>query len=133
MHEVGYCEALLPVLDRRARGRPVAAIGITAGVRHRLVGDVMAMAWQLTAADGPYARATTVLEEVEMTGTCRDCGVTFQTDDTLAECPGCGAIGPALSGGDEFMLGWVQYAGVDDREVAEAAVAGPSPDDHQEH
>ena len=34
MHEVGYCEALLPVVDGRAQGRAVDAIGIRAGVRH---------------------------------------------------------------------------------------------------
>lgn len=132
MHELGYCEALLPVVEARASGRAVTAIGIRAGVRHRLVADVMQMAWQLAAAETPYAAATTVVDQVAMTGTCRQCGHRFPTDDTLADCPHCAAIGPALTGGDEFVLDWLQYEG-SHRVPAGAAVADPPGHDHHDH
>lgn len=133
MHELGYCEALLPAVDQRAGGRAVHRIGITAGVGHRLVPDVMQMAWQIAADGTPYADATTVLEQRSMTGTCRDCGHRFHTDDTLAECPECGALGPRLDGGDEFMLAWLQYADAPDRDVARSPIAGLSVHDVHDH
>jgi hydrogenase nickel incorporation protein HypA/HybF len=110
MHEIGYCEALLPAVERRADGRTVRRIGIRAGTRHRLVPDVMQVAWSQTAADTPYADAVTVLDETPMTAECTGCGHRFETADTLAECPECGVIGPRLSGGDEFALAWIEYA-----------------------
>ena len=112
MHEVGYCEALLPVVDARAQGRAVGAIGIRAGVRHGLMGDVMQMAWQMVADGTPYADASTLLEASRMHATCGGCAWQYDTEDTLSECPSCGAVGARLAGGDEFGLAWVRY--VDD-------------------
>jgi hydrogenase nickel incorporation protein HypA/HybF len=135
MHELGYCEALLPVVAKRADGRAVDRVGVTAGVRHKLVADVMQMAWQMTASGTPYAEATIVLDEIPITAVCRDCGHQFSTVDSLAECPSCQALGPELEGGDEIALGWLQYAGSapSDREVADASVSGPSADDQHDH
>lgn len=130
MHELGYCEALLPVLDRRAAGRTVTAVGIIAGVRHKLVADVMQMAWQLAADATPYADAITVIDEVEMQATCGSCDHQFTTADTLAACPECAAVGALLAGGDEFALGWVQFADSPGPDTTTAAVAGPSATDH---
>ncbi len=117
MHEAGYCEALLPVVDARARGRPVQGIGIRAGVRHGLMGEVLQMAWQMVADGTAYADATTHLEPALMAATCRDCGRTYETDDTLSQCPDCSAMGARLAGGDEFGLAWLSFADADAREA----------------
>ena len=47
-----------------------------------------------------------------MHATCSGCGWQYDTEDTLSECPSCGAVGARLAGGDEFGLAWVRY--VDD-------------------
>ncbi len=137
MHEIGYCEALLPAVERRAAGRAVRRIGIRAGSQHRLVPDVVQFAWGQVAAGTDLADAVTVLDEVPMRATCSVCGHEFQTDDTLAECPACGEVGARLAGGDEFELAWLEYsAGERDDDGAEpvgqvASRAGHIPDhDH---
>lgn len=143
MHELGYCEALLPAVERRAAGRPVRRIGIRAGSSHRLVGDVMQMAWTEVARDTPFADATTVLCESPMQARCPACDHRFETDDMLAECPGCGTVGPRLSGGDEFVLEWLEYVGVDGdaaadgdgaaRERVDEGLGAPADGGHHHH
>lgn len=106
-------------------------IGIRAGVRHLLVPDVVQMAWQLTAYDTAYQNAETVLTLSPMRALCEACGQSFETDDTLAVCPGCAEMGARLEGGDEFVLEWVEYAGVG---VDPAAEQLPAPGhDHGLH
>lgn len=132
MHEIGYCEALLPAVERRANGRTVRRIGIRAGTRHRLVPDVMQVAWSQTAADTPFADAETVIDELPMHAVCTDCGHEFETDDTLAECPRCELVGPLLSGGDEFALEWIEYADGDSAatERTDESLAAPPNGGH---
>jgi hydrogenase nickel incorporation protein HypA/HybF len=122
VHEVGYCEALLPVVRTHARDREVAAIGIRAGVRHGLIDGAMQMAWQLVASGTPYASAMTRLEPDRMDAACGACAHHYRTEDTLSECPACGAMGARLSGGDEFGLAWLSFA---DGSPAETAPTQP--------
>jgi Zn finger protein HypA/HybF involved in hydrogenase expression len=133
----------LTAVDRRAAGRDVTRIGIRAGVRHLLVPDVVQMAWQLTAYDTAYQNAQTVLTMAPMRASCGACGQAFETDDTLAICPCCAEMGARLEGGDEFVLEWVEYAGVGVDKAGEA-LSAPGHDhgldtnpfehfDHYEH
>jgi Zn finger protein HypA/HybF involved in hydrogenase expression len=127
VYELGYCEALLPVVRSHAGDRAVAAIGIRAGVRHGLMEGPMQSAWQRVADGTPYARATTRLEPDRMDATCGSCAHHYRTDDTLSECPACGAMGARLTGGDEFVLAWLSYA---DGSPAEAASTPVHVDAH---
>ena len=126
---------MLPVVDARALGRPVEGIGIRAGVRHGLMSDVMQMTWQMVAEDTPYAGATTHLEAMIMDATCTVCGHRYRTDDTLSQCPACGAMGAQLTGGDEFGLAWLSYADDETRvpgsaEQIDVDMSGHTHDEH---
>jgi hydrogenase nickel incorporation protein HypA/HybF len=118
VYELGYCEALLPVVRSHAGERAVAAIGIRAGVRHGLTDGAMQSAWHLVADGTPYAAATTRLEPDRMDATCSGCAHHYRTDDTLSECPACGSMGARLSGGDGFGLTWLSYADGSPSEIA---------------
>lgn len=134
MHEIGYCEALLPAVERRAAGREVRRIGVRAGTQHRLVADVMQFAWSQAAADTSFADAEMVLDETPMHAVCSMCSHAFDTDDTLAECPSCGEMGARMSGGDEFALEWLEFA--DGREALDESggvEAPPQQHDHHDH
>jgi Zn finger protein HypA/HybF involved in hydrogenase expression len=110
VYEVGYCEALLPVVRSRAGDRAVAAIGVRAGVRHGLTDGPMQMAWQVVADGTPYATAMTRIEHDRMDATCGACAHHYRTDDMLSKCPACGSMGARLSGGDGFGLAWLSFA-----------------------
>lgn len=130
MHEIGYCEALLPAVARRAGDREVRRVGIRAGVAHRLLPDVVQMAWQQVAADTPFASAETVLNETPLHATCTLCGHEFDTTDTLADCPSCGGMGSRFTGGDEFALEWLEFADGYDHEHTDESVTAPPYDGH---
>jgi len=96
---------------------------------------VMQMAWQMVADGTPYADASTHLEASRMHATCSGCEWRYDTDDTLSECPSCGAVGARLAGGDEFGLAWVRYlddgalvAGIGDQIAVD--MAGHTHDGH---
>ncbi len=110
MHEMGYCEGVLEAVERRAAGRPVARVGVRIGAVHRVVADVFAQSFQLAAAGGPAAGATTEVVVVPVHGHCMDCRHEFDTPDPAPACPSCGSLDVAVEGGDEVVLEWLQYA-----------------------
>lgn len=132
MHELGYCEALLPVVVARADGRTVTDIGVRAGVRHGLMPDVMQMAWELVADEANCCDATLHLEPTLMVATCQGCGCCYDTDDTLCKCPACSEVGAFLSGGDEFGLAWVAYSDGREAETDPSSITVDMSDHHHD-
>lgn len=64
MHEMGMCQAVLDAVERRAVGRPVAAIGVRVGERLAVVPDVFQQGFQMLAQGGVADGATTQVEFV---------------------------------------------------------------------
>ncbi len=109
MHEMSYCEGVLEVVERRAAGRSVARIGVRIGAVHRVVADAFAQSFELAAAGGPAAGATTELVVVPVRGHCMGCRHDFEAADPAPVCPACGSLEVAAEGGDEVVLAWLQY------------------------
>lgn len=114
VHELGYCEGVLDAVERRAAGRPVARVGVRVGALHRIEPAAFQHSFALVAAGGVAAGATTELVVVPAQGYCQPCSSSFESTDSMPACPGCGRPADAVTGGDELVLEWVQYAeGVD--------------------
>lgn len=110
MHEFGYVESLLPVLEQRAAGRAVARLGVRAGVLHRLVEDSLQQAFDTVAA-GTFADGAAVeLTQVPVDVRCEACGTRTEADAEVGLCPDCGSSQVVNTNGDEFTLHWVSYA-----------------------
>lgn len=126
MHEFGLCEAIVQAVEKRAEGRPVAAIGVRAGALHRIVPDSFEHAFEMVSAGGVADGADAELVVMPVTGECKDCGEAYEADDPLPVCSACGSARVERTGGDELYLEWVRY-----REPVEAdAGSGSSrPDD----
>lgn len=114
---MSYCEGVLEAVERRAAGRPVARVGVRIGAVHRVVADAFEQSFQLAAAGGPAAGATTELVVVPVHGHCMDCRNDFDSPDPSPACPACGSLDVTVEGGDEVVLEWLQY--VDLTEVAD--------------
>ncbi len=121
MHEMGYCEGVLEAVERRAKGRRVARVGVRIGAVHRVVPDAFAQSFQLAAAGGPAESAATELTVLPVHGHCMDCRNDFHSLDPSPACPSCGSLDVAAEGGDEVVLEWIEYAGPAD--VASSADA----------
>jgi len=109
MHEIGYVESLLPVLEARADGRAVARVGVRAGVLHRLVDDSFQQAFAMVAAGSIAEGAAVELEQVPVEVTCSACGAVSEADQQLTICPGCGSAEVTNAAGDEFTLHWLAF------------------------
>jgi hydrogenase nickel incorporation protein HypA/HybF len=109
MHEMSYCESVVQAVERRAGDRPVARIGVRIGTVHRIVPDAFQQSFELAAAGGVAAGATTDLVTVPVSGTCRACRTSFVADDPAPACPSCGALDVLAEGGDEVILEWIEY------------------------
>ena len=68
------------------------------------------------------------LVTVPATITCQDCGLTAETTDVLAVCPGCRGENVEITGGDEMTLESMTYEPVQDRLRGDRYVPGhPGP------
>jgi hydrogenase nickel incorporation protein HypA/HybF len=110
MHEIGYCEAVLDAVERRAEGRRVARLGVRVGALHRIVPAAFEQSFQLVAAGGVADSASTEVTIVASRAGCRACGDRFETADASPACPACGALDVTVEGGDELVLEWIEYA-----------------------
>lgn len=111
---MSYCEGVLEAVHRRAAGRPVARVGVRIGAVHRVVAEAFEQSFQLVAAGGPAAGATTQVVIVPVRGHCLDCRTDFEAPDPSPACPACGSLDVAAEGGDEVVLEWLQYVDLPD-------------------
>ena len=109
MHELSYCEGVVQAVERRADGRPVARIGVRIGTLHRVVPAAFQQSFELVAAGGVAAGATTEVVVVPVQGACRECAARFESGDPSPACPRCGSLAVDVEGGDEVVLEWLQY------------------------
>ena len=101
---MSYCEGVLLAVERRAAGRPVARIGVRIGAVHRVVAAAFEQSFQIAAAGGPAADATTEVVVVPVLGHCMDCRHDF--DEHRAPRPPARPADRSTSrrpGGDEVV------------------------------
>lgn len=109
MHELSYCEGVLEAVERRAKGRPVARIGVRIGAIHRVMADAFQQSFEIAAMDGPAAKALTEVTVVPVHGHCMDCQNDFDSPDPSPACLSCGSLDVAVEGGDDVVLEWLEY------------------------
>lgn len=109
MHELGYCEAVVDAVARRAAGRPVARVGVRIGSTHRVVPAAFEQSFRLVAAGGVADGANAEVVVVPATAHCRSCGDDFSSPDPSPACPTCGGLDVDVEGGDEVTLEWLEY------------------------
>ncbi len=109
MHEYGLAEGVLVTVRQRAGGRKVAGIRVRFGVKHAVDEESLAQAWGFVAEGTEAEGAAVALVTVLATISCQDCGLTAETSDVLAVCPGCAGENVEITGGDEMTLESVTY------------------------
>src|SRR5258707_12053927 len=88
MHEYGLAEGVLATVRQRAAGRKVAGIRVRFGVKHAVDEESMVQAWGFVAEGTEAEGSAVALVTVPATPTRQGCGLTAQTTDVPAPCPG---------------------------------------------
>lgn len=133
MHEIGLCEPIVDAVTRQAAGRPVTGVRVRVGARHAVVQDAFEQAFAMVA-DGTVAEGAAVeLSVTPAVAACHSCGQRTETDDPLAACAGCGALGLEMTGGDELAVESIELGTADpDGAKGVADVSGDSRRDHRD-
>lgn len=131
MHEMSYCEGVVQAVERRAAGRPVAHVKVRIGTVHRVVSDAFAQSFEMAAAGGVAAGATTEVVTIPVRGQCRACGSEFTADDPAPPCPACGGLDVATEGGDEVVLESITYRGETGERADEVVPEHTHEHDHE--
>ena len=94
MHELGICDALLKMVDKIAKDEQldgISQITVEVGTLSGVVPKYLEDCWEAVIDGTPYAGTGFVVEVLEGTAKCLDCGGEFTAGikDRLV-CPHCG-------------------------------------------
>jgi len=109
MHELGMCQAILDVVEKRAGDRPVARVRVRVGQLHHVHPEAFEQSFALAAAGSVADSARAELVLVPITGTCLSCSESFESSEPILACPMCGALDVDQRGGDELTIELIEY------------------------
>jgi hydrogenase nickel incorporation protein HypA/HybF len=105
MHELSITEGILSIALGAAGGRRIKAINLVIGDLSSFVDDSVQFYFDLLSKDTLAASATLNFVRQPAGATCRDCGAVFGVKAPLIpECPGCGSVRLAITGGRELRV-----------------------------
>ncbi|MCR5136412.1 MAG: hydrogenase maturation nickel metallochaperone HypA [Oscillospiraceae bacterium] len=93
MHELGICDALLKMVRNIAREeelQEISRITVEVGTLSGVMPDYMSDCWVAVTDGTELQDVEFVIEELEGTARCMDCGEEFTADLSLLRCPNCG-------------------------------------------
>ena len=93
MHELGICDALLKMVRSIAEEEELEAITritVEVGSLSGVVPAYMTDCWQAVTDGTELQDVEFVVEELEGTARCMDCGAEFSADVNRLRCPDCG-------------------------------------------
>ena len=93
MHELGICDALLKMVRNIAAEESleeITRITVEVGSLSGVVPAYMSDCWEAVTDGTELAEVEFVVEELEGTARCLDCGEEFPADLNRLRCPSCG-------------------------------------------
>ena len=93
MHELGICDALLKMVRNIAAEESleeITRITVEVGSLSGVVPAYMSDCWEAVTDGTELADVEFVVEELEGTARCLDCGEEFTADSNRLRCPSCG-------------------------------------------
>jgi hydrogenase nickel incorporation protein HypA/HybF len=109
MHELGLCEDIVHAIERRAGDRAVRRVKVRVGCLHHVHPEAFEQSFEMasmgTVVEGAHAEL--VVEPLSVS--CAACGRTFESNEPLAACPGCGSFDIEQDGGDQLVLESLVY------------------------
>jgi hydrogenase nickel incorporation protein HypA/HybF len=108
MHEVSIALNLLEIASEECRKSGytrIDSINVRVGRSSGIMIDALSFAFDTVKHDSPAHEASLHIEEVPVSGLCRDCKNDFIVEEAyLMECPLCGGGSFSITGGRELDI-----------------------------
>jgi hydrogenase nickel incorporation protein HypA/HybF len=105
MHELSITEGILSIALGAAGGRRITAINLVIGDLSSFVDDSVQFYFDILTRGTLAESAALNFQRLPATATCSDCGQVFGVKAPLMpECPQCGGVHLAISGGRELRV-----------------------------
>ena len=114
MHELSLARDLLAAIERKLDRSDARVVRVTVSIGSAtgIVSESLRFAFRVicegTRVDGAELAVTTLAARSR----CADCGIVFDFDGLIGQCPGCGRLGGELLSGDEMILRAIEVADV---------------------
>jgi hydrogenase nickel incorporation protein HypA/HybF len=108
MHEVSIALNLLDIVSeecRKSGGRTVESINLRIGRASGIMTDALLFAFDAVKAGSVAERACLNIQEIPVSGHCRDCGDDFEVgEEYVLSCPRCGGGSFEITAGREMDI-----------------------------
>lgn len=107
MHELSVCQALLHEVAKTAASRGASAverITIEVGRLSGVEPELLARAFEMARVGTCASQAVLVIQTLEITVSCTECGATSQVEPTHLTCGACHGYRTRVIEGDELRL-----------------------------
>jgi hydrogenase nickel incorporation protein HypA/HybF len=114
LHELAIAESVVEIARRHAAGRQVTKVYLKVGHLRQVVPSALAFSFELVAQGTPVEGAELEMEEIPVTGRCRECGAESQLTEFPLQCVACGAFDLEILQGEEL---YVESLELEEREL----------------
>lgn len=104
LHELSIAESVVRIAGQQADGRRVTKVHMKVGYLRQVVPSALAFSFGLVAEGTPVEGAELEMEEIPVTGACRECGAESQIQDFPMQCRACGDFDLQILGGEELLV-----------------------------
>jgi hydrogenase nickel incorporation protein HypA/HybF len=104
LHELAIADSVVQIASRHADGRQVTKVYLKVGHLRQVVPSALTFGFELVAQGTPVEGAELEMEEIPVTGKCRECGVENQPTEFPLQCAACGGFDLQVFEGEELYV-----------------------------
>ena len=107
MHELSICQSMLRIVDstmEQHEGAKLRKIFLDIGRGSTIEPILLGEAFAVLTSDGPYAGTELVVNDIPISGRCRDCERDFTYEELSVGCPNCGSTNIRITAGLELDI-----------------------------
>ena len=107
MHELAICNTMIELTEllvEQYEGAKLRKIFLDIGRGSTIEPILLSEAFEVITADGPYAGTELVINDIPISGRCRDCGRDFTYEELAVGCPNCGSTNIEITAGLELDI-----------------------------
>jgi hydrogenase nickel incorporation protein HypA/HybF len=104
LHELAIADSVVQIASQNADGRHVTKVYLKVGHLRQVVPSALTFSFDLVAQGTPVEGAELEMEEIPVTGECRECGAENRPTEFPLQCGACGAFDLEVLQGEELYV-----------------------------